>query len=105
MSNHRARTWDHRESKSLGPKLLPLGHHLIIDSSSSSSNENINIIEIVAHVKKYIPIFTYFDSRNIRVASSFFYTSCKYSTCSRESWQCQLSTHKSANYRLNWKFE
>jgi hypothetical protein len=24
----RARTWDHRGSKSLGPKLLPLGHHL-----------------------------------------------------------------------------
>jgi hypothetical protein len=28
MSNHRARTWDHRGSKHLGPKLLPLGHHL-----------------------------------------------------------------------------
>jgi hypothetical protein len=28
MSNHRVRTWDHRGSKSLGPKLLPLGHHL-----------------------------------------------------------------------------
>jgi len=28
MSNHRARTWDHRGSKPLGPKLLPLGHHL-----------------------------------------------------------------------------
>jgi hypothetical protein len=28
MSNHRARTWDHRGSKPLGPKLLPLDHHL-----------------------------------------------------------------------------
>jgi len=28
MSNHKARTWDHRGSKPLGPKLLPLGHHL-----------------------------------------------------------------------------
>ena len=28
MSNHRARTWDHRGSKPLGSKLLPLGHHL-----------------------------------------------------------------------------
>ena len=28
MSNHMTRTWDHRESKSLDPKLLPLGHHL-----------------------------------------------------------------------------
>jgi len=28
MSNHRAWTWDHRGSKPLGPKLLPLGHHL-----------------------------------------------------------------------------
>jgi hypothetical protein len=28
MSNHRAQTWDHRGSKPLGPKLLPLGHHL-----------------------------------------------------------------------------
>jgi len=28
MSNHRARTWDHRGSKPLSPKLLPLGHHL-----------------------------------------------------------------------------
>jgi hypothetical protein len=32
MSNHRARTWDHRGSKPLDPKLLPLGHHL--DGSS-----------------------------------------------------------------------
>ena len=32
MSNHRARTWDHRGSKPLGPNLLPLGHHL--DGSS-----------------------------------------------------------------------
>jgi hypothetical protein len=58
MSNHRARTWDHRESKFLGPKLLPSGHNLIIDSSSSSSNsnENINIIEIVAHIRN---IFQY----------------------------------------------
>jgi hypothetical protein len=28
MSNHKAWTWDHRGSKLLGPKLLPLGHHL-----------------------------------------------------------------------------
>jgi hypothetical protein len=28
MNNHRARTWDHRESKPLGLKLLPLSHHL-----------------------------------------------------------------------------
>jgi hypothetical protein len=28
MSNHKARIWDHRESKSLDPKLLPLDHHL-----------------------------------------------------------------------------
>ena len=28
MSNHRARTWDHRRSKHLDLKLLPLGHHL-----------------------------------------------------------------------------
>jgi len=28
MNNHRARTWNHRESKPLGPKLLPLDHHL-----------------------------------------------------------------------------
>jgi len=28
MSNHRVRTWDHRGSKPLGPKLLPLDHHL-----------------------------------------------------------------------------
>jgi hypothetical protein len=28
MSNHRARTWDHRGSKPFDPKLLPLGHHL-----------------------------------------------------------------------------
>ena len=28
MSNHGARTWDHKGSKPLGPKLLPLGHHL-----------------------------------------------------------------------------
>jgi hypothetical protein len=28
MSNHKARTWDHRESKLLGSKLLPLDHHL-----------------------------------------------------------------------------
>ena len=39
--------------------------------NSSSNNKNINIIETVAHIKKNIPIFTYFDSRNIRVASSF----------------------------------
>jgi hypothetical protein len=58
---------------------------VIVIVNSSSSNENINIIEIVALIKKNIPIFTYFDSRNIRVASSFFYTFCKYSTCSRES--------------------
>jgi hypothetical protein len=28
MSNHRARTWDHRGSKSFSPKLLQLSHHL-----------------------------------------------------------------------------
>jgi hypothetical protein len=28
MSNHRARTWDHRGSKPLNPKLLPLDYHL-----------------------------------------------------------------------------
>jgi hypothetical protein len=30
MSNHRARTWDHRGSKPLGLKLLSLGHHQMI---------------------------------------------------------------------------
>jgi len=28
MSNHKAWTWDHRESKPLDPKFLPLDHHL-----------------------------------------------------------------------------
>jgi hypothetical protein len=28
MSNHMARTWDHRRSKPFGLKLLSLGHHL-----------------------------------------------------------------------------
>jgi len=28
MSNHKARTWDHRESKPLDLKFLPLDHHL-----------------------------------------------------------------------------
>jgi len=28
MSNHMTRTWDHKGSKPLGPKLLSLGHHL-----------------------------------------------------------------------------
>ena len=28
MSNHRARTWDHRGSKPFDPKLLSLDHHL-----------------------------------------------------------------------------
>ena len=28
MSNHRARTWDHKGSKPLDPKLLLLDHHL-----------------------------------------------------------------------------
>jgi hypothetical protein len=27
MSNHKARTWDHRENKHLNPKLLLLDHH------------------------------------------------------------------------------
>jgi hypothetical protein len=28
MSNHKTWTWDHRESKSLDLKFLPLGHHV-----------------------------------------------------------------------------
>jgi hypothetical protein len=28
MNNHRARTWDHRGSKPLNSKFLPLSHHL-----------------------------------------------------------------------------
>jgi len=28
MSNHRARTWDHRGSKPFGLKLLPLNHYI-----------------------------------------------------------------------------
>jgi hypothetical protein len=28
MNNHMTRTWDHKRSKPLGPKLLSLGHHL-----------------------------------------------------------------------------
>jgi hypothetical protein len=28
MSNHKARTWDHKRNKSLDLKFLPLDHHL-----------------------------------------------------------------------------
>ena len=71
MSNHRARTWNHRGSKPLDPKLLPLSHHLDGWRVLFSSSPTVQIINHCKNFPKQPERSLLFRSRKILSFSKF----------------------------------